>query len=107
MTLPCHPVPAPCPAAGYGNTGPRNCASAAANIVVQSITDLLLNAVVLGLIFAKVRPRLPQPCTSPLQALLPLPLPPDVRLERCGTAQGRREQSQAGAALYLSPPAPG
>jgi hypothetical protein len=55
-----HPLP---PHPGYGNTGPRNCATAAVIIVAQSITDLLLNAVVLGLIFAKVerRTRLPWP----------------------------------------------
>ncbi|KAL4858599.1 G protein-activated inward rectifier potassium channel 4 [Chlorella vulgaris] len=39
---------------GYGNTGPQNCATAAVLITIQTVSDLLLNAVILGLIFAKV-----------------------------------------------------
>lgn len=47
--------PAPAPPAGYGNTGPQRCWAAAWLICVQTITNLLGNAVMLGVIFAKVR----------------------------------------------------
>lgn len=40
--------------AGYGNTGPQKCWVAAWLICFQSIGNVLLNAIVLGLMFAKV-----------------------------------------------------
>ncbi len=40
--------------AGYGNTGPQKCWAAAWLICIQGIGNVLLNAVVLGLMFAKV-----------------------------------------------------
>lgn len=46
-----HPPTRP---AGYGNTGPQRCWVAAWMICVQTILNLLLNAVLLGIIFAKV-----------------------------------------------------
>lgn len=57
---PAFSVPSACPAAfppaGYGNTGPQQCYLAAALISIQGVSDLLLNAVILGLVFAKVCP---------------------------------------------------
>lgn len=56
LRLMCVPFPIPLImlAPGYGNTGPQNCATAAVLITIQTVSDLLLNAVILGLIFAKV-----------------------------------------------------
>lgn len=51
---PALPGPGPC-AAGYGNSGPQQCWAAAAVITVQAICcTVVLNAVVLGIILAKV-----------------------------------------------------
>ena len=55
LHLPLH-LPSPFrPTAGYGNTGPQRCWAAAWMICIQAITNLLLNAIVLGIIFAKAR----------------------------------------------------
>lgn len=52
-TPPTHPHMCP-PAPGYGNTGPQACWSTSAVISVQSIFSLLLEAVVIGIIFARI-----------------------------------------------------
>ena len=44
----------PCPDTGYGDVSPNNCWLANWIIVVQSIFALLLNAVVMGVIFARI-----------------------------------------------------
>ncbi len=41
-------------AAGYGDVSPNNCWVANWVIVVQSIFALLLNAIVMGVIFARI-----------------------------------------------------
>jgi hypothetical protein len=58
-------------AAGYGNTGPQRCWVAAWLICIQSISNLLLNAIVLGIIFAKVRQAAPPATWQHPAALLP------------------------------------
>ena len=39
---------------GYGNTGPSDCWAAAWVLIAQSVTALLLEAIVLGLVFARI-----------------------------------------------------
>lgn len=40
--------------AGYGNTGPNNCAWASLVLVVQTIFGLLLDAITIGVLFARI-----------------------------------------------------
>jgi Inward rectifier potassium channel transmembrane domain len=40
--------------AGYGNTGPNNCAWASLVLVIQTIFGLLLDAITIGVLFARI-----------------------------------------------------
>lgn len=40
--------------AGYGNSGPNNCATASVVLVVQTIFGLLLDAITIGVLFARI-----------------------------------------------------
>ena len=42
------------PGAGYGNSGPNNCAAASLIIVIQSIFGVLLDAMTIGVLFARI-----------------------------------------------------
>ena len=42
-------------AAGYGNSGPNNCAAASVVLVVQTIFGLLLDAITIGALFTGLR----------------------------------------------------
>lgn len=44
----------PCTYAGYGNTGPNNCAWASLVLVIQTIFGLLLDAITIGVLFARI-----------------------------------------------------
>ena len=43
-----------CRATGYGNSGPNNCAAASVVLVVQTIFGLLLDAITIGVLFARI-----------------------------------------------------
>ena len=50
--MPCVLNPRCC--TGYGNSGPNNCAAASAILVVQSLVGIILDALTLGVLFARI-----------------------------------------------------
>lgn len=90
---------APSRCAGYGNSGPQKCWVAAAVITCQAIScTVVLNAVVLGILFAKVMRAgegLPGSSTKAYECF--------SRSQRCSSARSR-PCARAVASLHLLPP---